>query len=359
MAALIVAALVVSRLQIDLGDVWSALRRANPWLLALGFLAYYATFPVRAARWRLLLLNSDVAAEASRPLPAVLPLTGIVLRSWFVNCVVPAKLGDAYRGYALKRGMGASFGRVLGSVIAERLLDVLALVTLMILAGLAAFHGAVPSDLRWWFVAGAALALLGIGALVVLIAFGGALQRMFPPRLRPHVERVRHGIVMSFGRVGIRRVATYTLLIWSLEGARMYCVALAFGVGLSPAQSLLVALLASLLTTFPVTPAGLGAVEGGIVVALKLFDVGASTGGAVALVDRGITYWSMIALGGLAWLIAQRRVGPAGNVMTVSYSADDAASGGGWPPSRRITDALVFTPASRLEPVPDTPVDAD
>jgi uncharacterized protein (TIRG00374 family) len=56
-----------------------------------------------------------------------------------------------------------------------------------------------------------------------------------------------------------------------------------------------------------VTPAGLGAVEGGMIVALKLLNVDAATAGAIALADRGIAYWSVIVIGGVAWLAQQRR----------------------------------------------------
>ena len=68
-----------------------------------------------------------------------------------------------------------------------------------------------------------------------------------------------------------------------------------------------VALLASLLTTFPVTPAGLGAVESGTILALKLFDATANKAASVALVDRAIAYWSVILIGGLVYLFSKRK----------------------------------------------------
>src|SRR4029079_4552992 len=140
-----------------------------------------------------------------------------------------------------------------------------------------------------------------------LMFLGAALERLLPTRLRPHVERLREGIVGSFKRAQMPAVCGFTAAIWTLEGVRVYCVAHAFGVSLSAAQSMLVALLASLLTTFPITPAGLGAVEGGMIVALKLFDVSVTNAGAIALVDRGIAYWSVIVVGGAAWLFSRRQ----------------------------------------------------
>jgi hypothetical protein len=240
-------------------------------------------------------------------LPPVRTLTTIVLLSWFVNCIVPAKLGDAYRGLLLRQRIGVSFTRALGTIVAERLLDVVALAVLLVASGLLAFHGSVPAALRWWFIAGAGLALVGVMGLMTLMFLGAALERLLPTRLRPHVERLREGIVGSFKRAQMPAVCGFTAAIWTLEGVRVYCVAHAFGVSLSAAQSMLVALLASLLTTFPITPAGLGAVEGGMIVALKLFDVSVTNAGAIALVDRGIAYWSVIVVGGAAWLVSRRQ----------------------------------------------------
>ena len=200
-----------------------------------------------------------------------------------------------------------SFTRTLGTVVAERLLDVVTLAVLLIISGVLAFHGDVPAALRWWFVAGAALAVVGIATLISQMTIGATMDRLLPGRLRPHAARMRQGLIGSFRREQLPNACGLTLAIWGLEGVRLYCVAHALGVALTPAQSLLVALLASLLTALPLTPAGLGAVEGGIIVALKLFDISATNAGAVALVDRGIAYWSVLLVGGGVWLTQRRR----------------------------------------------------
>jgi Lysylphosphatidylglycerol synthase TM region len=71
---------------------WAAITRANPWLLGGALLAYYASFPIRGYRWRRLLAAAGM--ETSNR-----DATEILFLSWFVNCLVPAKLGDVYRAY--------------------------------------------------------------------------------------------------------------------------------------------------------------------------------------------------------------------------------------------------------------------
>jgi uncharacterized protein (TIRG00374 family) len=307
--AIVLIAFIFLRLNIDFGAVWDQTRHANPWLLALGFAAYYGSFPLRAARWRRLLSNAQIDVEHGFAVPGVRGLSEIYVLSWFANCVVPAKLGDAYRGYLLKKHAGASFTRTLGTIFAERLLDVVALVVMMIVSGLVAFHGTVPPSLRSWFIAGGALAVLGVLGLVGLIIFGHHVERYLPQRMRDHYLRLHEGIVSSFARGRFVEISALTIIVWILEGARVYAVAHALHVPLSVEASVFVSLLASLITTFPITPAGLGAVEGGVITALSVasFHVNHAQAAAIALIDRGIAYWSVIVIGGLLYLVTKRK----------------------------------------------------
>ena len=305
--AVVIIALVFRQLNINFFDVWRQVRNANPLYLGVAFVAYYGSFPVRAARWRLLLRNASISRTAGHHIPNIQGLSEIYLLSWFVNCLVPAKLGDAYRGYLLKKHAGPSFSRTLGTIFAERLLDVVALVLLMVVSGLFVFQGTVPDSLRWWFAAGGGLVVVGVGGLIALITANHHIQKIVPHRFRDYYVKLTEGVVTSFSRTGFVMVATYTIMIWALEGVRVYFAARAIGVDLSATSSVFVALLASLLTTFPLTPAGLGVVEGGTVLALQLFDVEKAQAAAVALVDRGIASYSVILIGGLLYFVTKRK----------------------------------------------------
>ena len=295
------------RLDINFADVWSQIRNADPLYLALAFAVYYGSFPIRAMRWKLILANAKISQKDGFNVPGIVGLSEIYVLSWFANCVVPAKLGDAYRGYLLKKNAGPSFSKTLGTIFAERLLDVVALVGLMVASGLLVFHGTVPSGLRWWFVAGAALVVIGIGGLLALMTVSHRIEALLPERFQPYYNRLADGIVSSFSRQGFLKVSALTVIIWALEGARVYAGAHALGIDLTLSQSMFIALLASLLTTFPFTPAGMGVVEGGTVFALRLFDVSAASATAAALLDRTIASYSVVLIGGLLYFITKRK----------------------------------------------------
>ena len=124
---------LVSRqvLGFDWGDVWVGVRGASLGLFALAFAAFYCTFPVRTLRWKALLGNVGYGRADRRAMPSSFGLTRIMYASWFANCVTVARLGDAYRGYLLKKEAGVSFAVTLGTVLAERLLDLLVMAAMM------------------------------------------------------------------------------------------------------------------------------------------------------------------------------------------------------------------------------------
>jgi uncharacterized protein (TIRG00374 family) len=298
---------IFRNLDLNVGEIWLNIRGSNPVYLVLGFAVYYGSFPLRAMRWRRLLNNAGITREQGFDVPGLRGLSEIYVLSWFANCVVPAKLGDAYRGYLLKKHAHTSFGRTIGTIFAERVMDVFALVTLLLISSMVVFRGSLPASLRLPVFAGIALVVLGGLGLAGLFLFGARLRQIVPVRIRPVYERVEHGVTTSFSRQGLLGVAVLTSVVWIMEGLRLFLVAAAFGVELSPASSLLVALLASLLTIMPLTPAGLGVVEGGTIIALKLLSVGAIDAGSIAIVDRIIAYWSVIVVGAVLYLVTKRK----------------------------------------------------
>ena len=67
------------------------IRDANPWWLLAAVAIYYVGFPIRGWRWAILIRGVGYPLK-------VKDATEMVLISWLVNCVVPAKMGDVYRG---------------------------------------------------------------------------------------------------------------------------------------------------------------------------------------------------------------------------------------------------------------------
>jgi uncharacterized protein (TIRG00374 family) len=166
--------------------------------------------------------------------------------------------------------------------------------------------------------------LLGI-IVVIAIAIGLFTLRNFgqrlverlplPERAKELYERFEEG-VFSMDRRSLPMVALLTLLIWTTEAMRLLFVtyALGFDISLGISGAFFVALVASLLTAVPLTPAGLGIVEAGVVGLLTVVygaDLNEAT--AIALVDRAISVLSVVILGFIAYLLSPKTKGGGGS----------------------------------------------
>jgi glycosyltransferase 2 family protein len=281
---------------------------ANPWLLIGAFVIFYAGFPLRGLRWAMLVHRSGF------PL-TVRDSTEIIFLSWLVNCLVPAKLGDVYRAYLLKINSPVSLSRTFGTVFIERILDLFAIVVLGLAAGFVSFRSGLPSDVQIVFLIGVVFVLVLAGGLLTMRNFGRRIitRLPLPHRVLEFYDRFEEGVFASIGMSALPRLVIVTGLIWGTEAMRLYFVVQALGlpgVHLGISGAFFVALSASLLTAVPLTPAGIGFVETGVVGLLTLVYAVSNTDAlAITLVDRAISVLSIIILGSIAYAISPKRRG--------------------------------------------------
>lgn len=293
-AALIVIFLL-RRLDIDPGEVWREIRSANPVLFVLGLLIYYLGFLVRTVRWRLMLEQAGVDRDEHVQLPANRGLLEILMLAWFANCVVPAKLGDVYRAFLLNRRSNAPFTTTMGTIAAERLIDLVVLVVLLVASGLLVFGRHFPSSTRTVLFYGGGTVVAGLIVVAIAWIFRTRVLAIMPNRFAAPVSRVQVGLFDNL-RSPWMSVGLSTL-VWLAEGARFFFVAWSLDSMLPLSTSLFIALLSSLATVSPITPAGLGVVEALVISVLPLVGVSGDSAAAIAILDRVISYWSLIVVG--------------------------------------------------------------
>jgi uncharacterized protein (TIRG00374 family) len=298
-------------LQIDFAATWSLIARADPGFLLLAVLAYYATFPLRGFRWRFVL--SRVGTKVG-----LRDATEILFLSWFVNCLVPAKLGDLYRAYLLKGNFGASASRTVGTIFIERIADIIVIFGLALAAGFWSFRGRERPEVDAIFVAGFVVAIGLVGVVIGLRIFGGHVGRFLPVRFAALWDRFHEGSTGALSATSVPIIGLITVAIWALEGMRLYFVIRALDMpdaGLGISASIFVALAAALLTAIPLTPAGVGFVEAGIAGAMLFYGVSGDPAAAVAITDRAISILTVIVLGGILYAVSGkvRRAHATGN----------------------------------------------
>lgn len=278
-------------------EIWAQLLLVDGRIYALAVLSYVLTFPFRGLRWQRLLAN-----VGSR-LPLAL-LTEVIFISWFVNSILPGKVGDVYRGYLLRKEFGLSLSRTIGTVVAERLMDMLALIVLLGASGYLVLRSRVsPFVDQALHVGWIGFAVLLIGS-VVMYRYGERLMRFFPPRIQEVYGRFAHGTFASLTRLPWL-LALWTVLAWSAEAGRLYFVMQSMHMDVGPVAALFTVAAISLSLIVP-TPGGLGGVEATFIVVLSVFGVPLHVAATVALLDRLISYYSLIVLGLPTFLISKR-----------------------------------------------------
>ncbi|HEV8536716.1 MAG TPA: lysylphosphatidylglycerol synthase transmembrane domain-containing protein [Candidatus Limnocylindria bacterium] len=274
---------------VDWGQAVATLGGADPLYLIAALGVYYLSFPVRAIRWARLLREGGVAIHGR-------DLLQILFLGWFVNCLVPAKLGDLYRSYLVKRRFGISLSRTVGVVVAERLLDLFVVFGLLVVGGYVAFGRTVSPDLNVLYLTGAGLGVLIVVGLVALYAIAPRIARFFPGEVRRISGLFREGVLHSFRALPV--AGPMTLLVWFFEAGRLMFVLGALGLYLPVSQVVFVAVASSLLTTVPLTPAGFGFVEIAMVYVLtEGFGLPQNAAVAVAVIDRAVSVFSVIVIG--------------------------------------------------------------
>ena len=165
-----------------------------------------------------------------------------------------------------------------------------------------------------WTVAATATALLGALSLALLFIAASRgrgddlLQRLFAwlparisDRLMERYRQFRDGALLSLR--GAPMASVWGLLGWLAEVARLFLVTQALDIHLSPALIVFATVANSLLTLAP-TPGGVGAVEAGLTGLLKqLSSLATPAVAALVLVDRSISYLSVIAVGAALFLL--------------------------------------------------------
>lgn len=299
--AVVFIAFLLTRFDIDLGESWRQVRASTPGFLALAVVLYYLTFPLRGLRWRILLRNANVYGDRPR-VPSVLEHSSLVVISWFANSVTWFRLGDAYRAFLLSSRWQLSFSRTAGTMLAERGLDIAVVAALLLAAGIGLLQGDTATRAGAVIVAASALAVLALVALLAMRLYGLRIARLLPQRMQAAYQRFQEGTLGSFRRLPL--LVLVSALIWFLEAGRLYFVIKALGLEISLAMVLFAALAHSLLTTIPVTPGGLGFVEAGLT-GLLVLVLPREDAATITLLDRSITYASILAVGGLVFAVRQ------------------------------------------------------
>jgi len=259
--------------------IFSLLEKISwPWVL-LSCLAILFSFVMRTWRWSVLLRSAGYVYPRDI-------LFKCLMFGWFLNYLIPARLGDIARAVALKTTSDAPFGMTLSTIVIERIFD---MVTLALFLGIASL-----------FFYNSSFVYIEIGAFVIIVAmfcvlliiykYDETIIRFFEyriPSIRPSLVLLKEGLAnVSKNPEAMALCFLLSLPIWILEIASIFFAARSIGYDLSFVYAATAGVVAFIAQALPLTPAGLGVHEASITAVLMLFSVPSSIGMSIALVDH-------------------------------------------------------------------------
>ncbi|TMG36560.1 MAG: flippase-like domain-containing protein [Chloroflexi bacterium] len=290
-------------------EVAAAIGHASLGPLVLGMLSALAFLGLRGWRWKLIL-------DASAPNARVGDATAVTAVGFAVNAVAAFKVGEILRMAAIAPRAGIAVGEAGGTVVVERVLDVLALLVLAV--GAAAFSGAAAAGAGLWGgVAAISGLFLAIGVVAFILASHPAptlkawsrLTSHLPLRMQQGAQDLAASVLRGFSALlsGRRLAAVVGLsfLVWIAAELGLYAYFRSLTTQLPAATLFLALVLFTVSQAVSITPGSVGTYEGFFLLVLTPFGAHpASLVTAVAILSHvaGILAYLFAGALGALWL---------------------------------------------------------
>ena len=283
----------------DFEQIRDLIRGFSPTTLVVVLLLSAVNYWLRFVRWQLYLRQLDVHLRWSRSLAIF--LTGFLL------AVTPGKAGELAKAWMAREFGGGRARPVIAVVVAERLLDVLA-VLLLIASSAFVFTG------QRSFVAPIVLVA---AAAAVAVAYGPLTRRLLPMLAKTRLARGRAGVLIDVHQAFTRLVEPRMLLLgltlstaaWAAEGIGCALVVRHYAPSVPALASVFDYAASSVAGAVSMIPGGLLAAEGSLVLLLERQGVALDAAMASTVIVRAATLWFAVAVGLLAlpWVLSLLR----------------------------------------------------
>jgi glycosyltransferase 2 family protein len=252
--------------------------KAIAWLLGAVGLYTLATL-VRAERWHQILEATGV--HSTRADCYALTTVG-----YMGNNVLPARAGEALRVVLMSQRSDGSKRTVLGSVVAERLLDVIALVTIFVVTvyGVLSTSEVLPTD-HPLIVSGIGVVLVIAAGVTIWVLRAHHVFERVRDWLRPMADAPR----ALLSRRGLLLLAG-TFLLWTLEATVYLAVARAIDLNFSMSGALYLVALTNFVAALPAAPGSIGTFDAAVAFGAKALGATGSAAVSYVILLRFVLY---------------------------------------------------------------------
>lgn len=254
---------------VDLAAMREALRAIDPALVACSFALYWFGLALRVERWQALLCELQPVTRRE--------VGETLLVGYAVNNLLPARLGELFRADYAKRRFGLGRTAVLGSIVVERVTDLVAILgCLAVGIAVTGLLDGVGELGAWRLLALGGGLCAGCALLMLALRRRGAPTRL--PRVLARLGTDLGAGLRCLNRRTVGRTIALTVAVWSAEVTALWAMLAALGSSLSLAQALFVMGAASLSTLVPTAPGYLGTYQFVFGSAMTAFGMSATLG---------------------------------------------------------------------------------
>jgi hypothetical protein len=286
--------------EIDWPTLGTALRNIHYTLVTLAVLPVLTTLLMSTARWRLLFYPDH------HGLPWRGLFNGVVLAQ-MLNIIIPARLGDVARAYALPVSERISKARILTTVVVEKTID-LGVVALSIF--LLILTVSLPSWLRDSGKALLVTSLVAICVLMILSFRGSSLLgwverqvKRLPGSWGARLTGYARSMLDGFSSVRYWRISFYvwglSFLIMFLAAATNYILFIALDLRLPPIAALFLLVVLQIGIAPPSLPGKIGVFHYLVVLGLSVYSVDKSVALSYAIVLYLVALLPKIVIGAI------------------------------------------------------------
>lgn len=261
-----------------LEESWKILSETRIIYVILASSAYLLSVYFFAVRWQQVLSSVGYNLKAVSLLP-------IMFGSAFVNNITPASRtgGESLRIVWANRSFGITYTHGLITILFERLVEAIpvALLVIYILYISPSFEyllllqrKILPSNLPFLWIL--TLTGIGIGAWILLRKSSFLVRKLYQDWKQMN-KSFTSTLILSCG-------------VWGLDVARLKLVASALSLPLTMDTIIVLSVLYLILGCLPITPGGLGIVEGGLVSMLLYFGLSPAAAGSFVFIERVVSF---------------------------------------------------------------------
>ena len=288
--------------KVNIGELWFYLKSANIFYIIIASSLIIFSIAIRAERWQLLLEPIKVISFR--------PLFSSVMIGYFGNAVMPFRFGELLRAYSIGSMKNIDISAAFGTILLERLLDMLGLVfTMFIFSWFYPFeHGGRN-----------AMVFISLSSILVFcfIIWLGSRQSQIIPNLKklsmfdkPFLQKlltiinnIVDGLTSIKDTKHVGQIILHTIFMWVVYFFVTYSVILATNISINWVGVGIILISTSLALAIPAAPGGVGTYHAAAVYILtSYFFVDRVESQAFAVILHAVGFLPLLLIGFLFFI---------------------------------------------------------